>query len=242
MKPNTKFIIITHFNNAKWNDIRLTKEWIDHKMEIYMMYTFKSLKNQTNQDFDAFVLYDPVSEDLIFDALSHYETLPENFHVLPANEAYKTVNKMVKPYDFICYNKLDSDNLYHKNFIQYLHDYMPKDETTILVSPNGYTYNALTGDMAHYSSTYASFYTQLYTVTDYLNKIRHPIPVGGLEKSAHIAYEVIDYVSFIITVHDTNVTNSSRLVHPSRIIHDATQVSAIWEEFTGETIPYVLKK
>ena len=47
MKPNTKYIFVINFNNAKWNDFRLTQDWIDHRMHIFMNYTFKSICNQT---------------------------------------------------------------------------------------------------------------------------------------------------------------------------------------------------
>ncbi|MHC1750274.1 MAG: glycosyltransferase family A protein [Cellulosilyticaceae bacterium] len=241
MKPNTKFIVLINFNNAKWSDLRLTKEWIEHRMNIFMNLTFKSLKNQTNQDFETIILYDPLSEEHILEVLGHYETLPSNMHALPTTTGYKYINKVIKSYDYLCFNKLDSDNLYHKDFIQYLHDYMPKDETTILVSPNGYVYNAVTGEMAHYASTCASLYTHLYTVPDYLNKIRHPAPLGGLEKFPEIACEIIDYVSFIITVHDSNVLNAPHLLRRPKMISDPNEVLAIWHEYTGDHELCILK-
>ncbi|MHC1750271.1 MAG: glycosyltransferase family A protein [Cellulosilyticaceae bacterium] len=242
MKPNTKFIVLVNFNNAKWNDLRLTKEWIEHRMHIFMNYTYKSLRNQTNQDFETVVLYDVLSEQNILEALSQYEKVPETVHILPVSEGLAFINEAIQSYDYLCYNKIDSDNLYHKDFIQYLHDYMPNDETTILVSPNGYVYNALTGEMARYSSTYASLYTHLYTVSDYLNKIRHPVPVGGLENCPQIICEIIEYPNFIINVHDSNVLNSTRLLHPSRLIHDQALITTLWEEFTGDSTLYLLKQ
>ena len=43
MRPNTKFIIAVPFNNRKFRPERLTKAWIDHRMEIFMNTDYNSL-------------------------------------------------------------------------------------------------------------------------------------------------------------------------------------------------------
>lgn len=242
MQPNTKFIILIHFNNLNWNDNspRLTKEWIEHRMDIFMNYTCKSLRNQTNQDFETIILYDLLSEELITKAISHYPPLPSNMYFMPSQVGLKYIKDSLKTYEHLCFTKLDSDNMYHKSYMQVLHDYIPKKEATFLAFSKGYAYDALTGNLATYTAAREYFYTRLFTANDYLKGIRPPIPLGGSETAKHTVFEIIDVPMFTIVCHDSNVINTSRLVHPSRIIRDPHHASEIWESFTGDTTPYLL--
>lgn len=242
MKTNTTYIIQIHFNDLDWNkDIpRLTKEWIMHRMDIFMNYTCKSLKNQTNQDFEAFVLYDPLSEENIKETLALYDPLPSNIHFIPKVLGLKTMKKNIASYENVYFTKLDSDNMYHKSYIQFLHDYTPKENTLFLAFSKGYTYNALNGDLATYTAVHEYFYTRVFKSSEYPQKLSIKIPIGGKEEARHIPHEVITVPMFMIVCHDSNVTNTVRLVHPSRIIQDKQEVSKVWKEFTNEDTPYVL--
>ncbi|EPZ62306.1 hypothetical protein H477_5632 [[Clostridium] sordellii ATCC 9714] len=66
------------FKNKNIEPPRLTKEWIDYRMDVFMKHTYKSLINQTNQSFTAVVNYVKTSENLVFEALSKYPKLAEN--------------------------------------------------------------------------------------------------------------------------------------------------------------------
>ena len=243
MKPNTKFVIRIHFNDLNWRPTipRLTQEWITHRMEIFMNYTCKSLRTQTNQDFETIILYDPLSEELIVKALDQYPPLPPNMHFMPKRAGLNYTKEILDSYDHVCFTKLDSDNMYHQSYMQFLHDYMPKDESTFLAFSKGYVYNASTGDLAVYTAYHEYFYTRLLTTTDFKNGIFPPVPIGGSEIAKHTAYELIEVPMFTIVCHGSNVTNTYKLVHPSRIIADQQKVSEIWKSFTGETQPYILK-
>lgn len=244
MKPHTKFIILIHFNDLNWNENipRLTKDWIEHRMTIFMNYTFKSLKCQTNQDFETIILYDLLSEELIHQAINTYVPLPSNMHFMPKREGLKYIKKSLKSYDYLCFTKLDSDNMYHASYMEFLHNYTPKEESDFLAFSKGYAFNALTGELATYTATREYFYVRLLKVEEYLKGDLPPIPIGQTESAKQIAYELIEDVPiFTIVCHDANISNTYRLVHPSRMIKDTTQISHIWQSFTKEETPFLLK-
>ncbi len=243
MIGNTKYVILIHFNDLDWNKNipRLTKEWISHRMNIFMNFTCKSLKNQTNQDFETFVLYDPLSEKLIMETLALYNPLPDNIHFMPKITGLKAMKQSLRSYDNVCFTKLDSDNMYHKSYIQFLHDYNPKENTLFLAFSKGYAYNAPTGDLATYTAVHEYFYTRIFKPEEYAEKMSVITPIGGKESAKLIPHELISVPMFMIVCHDTNVQNTTRLVHPSRMITDKEEVSKIWKDFTGEPNPYILQ-
>lgn len=243
MKPHTKFVILIHFNDLNWNKNipRLTKDWIEHRMTIFMNYTFKSLKGQTNQDFETIILYDILSEELIFEALNAYNSLPHNMHFMPKKEGLKYIKKSLDSYDYLCFTKLDSDNMYHTSYMEFLHNYNPKETSEFLAFSKGYAFNALTGELATYTATREYFYVRLLKVEDYLKGNLPPIPIGQTESAKQIAYELIEDVPiFTIVCHGTNVNNTYRLVRPSCMIKDTSQISQIWKSFTNEEAPFLL--
>lgn len=63
--------------------------------------------------------------------------------------------------DYIYIVRLDSDDLYHKTYIQQLHDYKPKKDTEVLINKNGYLYDSITGRIDlyyHFSSNFMFIY------------------------------------------------------------------------------------
>ncbi|MGL4876920.1 hypothetical protein, partial [Paraclostridium dentum] len=70
-----KLIVTINFNTMDLSKNRLTKEWIDYRIDLFIKYTYFSLINQTYQDFLALIYYDINSQDLVLDALSKYPKL-----------------------------------------------------------------------------------------------------------------------------------------------------------------------
>ena len=77
MSDNLKKVIIIEswFNIIPAKKERLTKEWIESRINIFMNYTLKSLQAQTNQNFLALLQYDDRSKSLIKYELDKYKIL-----------------------------------------------------------------------------------------------------------------------------------------------------------------------
>ena len=243
MRPNTKFIITVPFNNRKFRPERLTKEWIEHRMEIFMNTGYKSLMSQTNQQYEAVVFYDIESENEIKTALKPFEPLADNVYFMDVKTGVNYIKESLKGYDYLCYTKMDTDNMYHESYIQYLYDYMPKEESHCLAFTKGYSYNAFTGEMAKYIARREYFYTQLYTTKEYLEGARRKFPIGGEESAKNIPHELIeDREMFMIMCHDSNVNNTVNLVKSREAVVSMEERIDIWSQFTHNKELFYLKK
>jgi len=227
-----RIIININFNTHRFTDKRLTKEWIAERIGVFNKFTLRSLKNQTNQDFLTLVNYDPVTEGLVMDALANHEKLPENVRFVTPRAA--NMIKNVEGYDYLYVVRIDSDNLYHKSFIQQLHDYKPKAETKVLINQKGYVYDSVNSKLATYFQVSPSFYTLVYKVENYLNGIIHTIP-GTHGAAIQLPHEILDRSNYVIVIHTCNFMNGAHLFKwkDSRVITDKDEYEAILKDFMG---------
>jgi len=120
--------------------------------------------------------------------------------------------------------------MYHKSFIQQLHDHNTKETTHVLASTTGYVYNYEQDMLANYHSIYGCFYTFFYKVEDYLNGVRHRYPTGSLEDTP-VPHEVLNKPNFTIGIHSDNSLLTNNLI--KKRIHDPEEVQRILKEFIG---------
>lgn len=208
---NKKIIINILFNvDPGWKKnphefTRLTKEWIDYRIDIFMKYTCESLKKQTNQDFMCFIAYDKLSKDLIKSSLDKYESLPNNI-VFTDNIFRDTILEIKKGCDYVYITRLDSDNMYNRHFVQKLYDVKINEDTKAILAQRGYAYNTTTKEIATYYDESPPFFALVYKSQDYLNGKYHRVEGGhpGIIKLNPI---LIDGYNFIVVVHELNTLN-----------------------------------
>lgn len=126
---NKKNCVFIKFNSWDAVSERITKEWIDSRLSVFMQYTLKSLKAQTNQDFLTLISYDPSTKELIDQALGQYDRLPDNVKFVADMDEH--ICEGLEDYDYLYLARIDSDDMYRKSFIQQLHDYIPREDTDI---------------------------------------------------------------------------------------------------------------
>lgn len=225
-----KFIINITFNTFRWNEHRLEKDWIDDRIEKFMKFSLRSLKLQTNQDFMALVQYDPLSEENIKQALERYDKLPENVRfVIPKGNP---ILKHIEGYDTLYLIRLDSDDAYHKSFIQQLHDFQPKKDTKVIINQKGYLYDSTRNRLAHVFYESPQFYTFIYKVPEYLAGKKYLLS-GGHAGAIALEHEILDKRNFLNIVHSSNVLKTPRHLNYKNIIHNPEEVSAIVKQFLG---------
>lgn len=225
-----KLIINITFNTFRFNEHRLEKGWIDDRVEKFMKFCLPSLKLQTNQDFLTLVQYDPLSEEYVNKALVKYGKLPENVRFVSARG--NPVLKHIDGFDTLYLIRLDSDDAYHKSFIQQLHDYKPKVDTEVLINQKGYLYDSTTNRLAHIVYESPQFYTFIYKVPEYLAGKRYSLP-GGHAGAIKLKHEILDKRNFLNIVHSSNVLKTPKHLYYKNIIPDPAEVRAIVKEFLG---------
>ena len=203
MNNKKKIIVKINFNNWNGTEERLNKEWIDYRISIFINYTLKSLKLQTNQDFLALVLYDKATTDLIKQALACYDPLPENVKFLTPVESETRVVESIKSYDYLYYTFLASDDMFHKWYFQLLNEYRHKEESVVIIPQYGYAYDSLQNRLTNFFFYAPSFCTLIYKVEDYLQGTRHKLEGGWTGIFKH-PREIIKYPSWINHIHSCN--------------------------------------
>src|SRR5690625_2958451 len=144
---NNRIIVYIPFNNLNvqqtltkdaelkqpGENTHLTEEWINKRVSIFMNFTLKSLKNQTNQNYLAFVVYHDSSKQFIEKALQNYPDLPFNIRFVSSSEYEEAVIKTLNGYKYFYELHLHSDDAYHKNSIKQLYHNKPAHPTTVII-------------------------------------------------------------------------------------------------------------
>lgn len=213
-----KVIVSIAFNTFGFTEERFTKKWIDYRMKLFMNYTAQSLKAQTNQNFLTLVRYADETKPLIDEALSKYEKLPANIQ-FTGKEYHLIVKEAIKDVDYLYLVRIDSDDMYHKTYIEQMHRYRHKEDTEVLINQNGYLYDTRTNAIAPISYESPQFYTLIYKASDYLNGKRYTLP-GGHSGAIKLKHEIIKKRNFLNIIHEhntlpKNIINKDTIVSPA---------------------------
>ncbi|MEV5030140.1 glycosyltransferase [Paenibacillus sp. LPE1-1-1.1] len=216
--------------------IGLTAGWIHYRMSVFMKYTMKSLKKQTNQDFVALIQYADCTEFLIKQELGKYEPLPENIQFVPASKYQENIAQLITGFDRLYLVRLDCDDMYHKSIVQQLRDFRPKSSTQALINQKGYIYDAVRQRFTATRHQSPPFYTLIYKSEEYLKGKRHAIP-GGHRYVIKLKHEILTKKgnrNYMIVVHKRNTLNQNLLrkavFHSNRI-----KLDLILKNFCKET-------
>lgn len=224
-----KFVIINiPFNNLNYNPDRLTKEWITTRMDIFFQYTLQSLKSQTNQKFEAFINCDGESMNTINEALQEREKLPDNIHFIDAKQSNSLIIEATKDYEYFYLVRIDSDNMYHKDFVQKLYDLQPKPDTEALLCQYGYLFDVKTNQLAYNFHPSPSYYTFIYKTKEYQLKKRY-ILRSHKEVITEFKVELLNDYYYLTTITGENVLFASRHMGGKKLVEDEKKLQILRE-------------
>ncbi len=210
-----KIIINSNFNvmnKVKNANLTKTRDWINYRIKIFMKYTLKSLKMQTNQSFTAFILCDDQTVDLIDYIVNKYGKLPENITFIGESKFGTRILDYIKDNDYLYMTRLDSDDLYHKSYVQKLIDFEPKENTRLLISQKGYIYNSVKNTLVKlWYNGCPPFYTLIYT-SDEMAKRVYKYGVPSFHQNFYDMYpnhELIPGYNYLWHIHLQSYQSSS---------------------------------
>lgn len=234
-----KIYITSTLNVVPWKENaekRFDNDWINYRINIFMKYTLESLKAQTNQNFTAAFIYLDETENTVLESLSKYKKLPGNIRFVKMSDSKADMMSGIKDYEYLYKVRLDSDDMYHKSFVEELYDYNPREETLALINQNGYLYHTADKFLIEWGSISSNFYTMLYKTKDLLtgNLDKYKV-VGGHPNVHKLPHEVFSKRSFIRTIHSNNTIDYSRFEASNKMaIKDKSKVEKILFEFMGD--------
>lgn len=234
--PNKKIIVGIEFNNRskpgnRWK-VGLTKRWIEYRMSIFMKYTLQSLVKQTNQRFNVLVRYAESSESVIKQTLMKYKALPGNIQFVPDGQYLKAQKALTRGFKHLYLVRLDCDDMYHKSFIQQLHNYKPKPGTCALINQTGYVYDSLRHRVATVKKASPPFYTFIYKTSAYNKGVRYQTPRGHTSV-INLKHEILAKSgkrNYMVVVHDKNTLNQ-RLLSKTNFVSNRSKVNVILKKY-----------
>lgn len=229
-----KIIVSSAFNTHAFRETRFTKEWIDTRMDIFMNYTLRSLKAQTNQKFIAYILYDKTTEELIQNAISRYEELPGNIQFISYNLYNLKLKSEIKDSKYFYLVRIDCDDMYHISYIQQLWDFKPKPDTQVIINQKGYLYDSVEKRLANYFFESPPFYTMIYKSQEYIKGLRYKLP-GGHAGAIQLPHQIIDMKNFVFHIHSANTLNRfNQRFNKGELITDVNKINEILRNYIGK--------
>ncbi|WP_134699041.1 glycosyltransferase [Ammoniphilus sp. YIM 78166] len=218
-------------NHGRDNIVRLTKEWIEDRLAIFMNYTLRSLKAQTNQDFLALVRYDEKSEETLRIALDHYHPLPSNIKFVGKESYTDKVAQHLKKgrSDYYYFVRLDSDDMYHRTYMQQLHDHIPKEGKVSLISRKGYKYDLVHHRLGEDTRKSPPFYALIYKTKDFLDGQRYDLSRGH-NYAIKLPHEILPDKNYVYIIHHSNVKGKW---HNDVLEEDPMKINRILSEYRG---------
>lgn len=230
--PGSKTVIIwSDFNTLPFSNKRFKRDWIEERIRVFMRFTLKSLKAQTNQNFLTLIRYENKSSDIIANVLNQYPRLPDNIKFVTKSEYEKSVIEKIKGFKYLYLLRLDSDDMYHKSFIQQLYDYKHDISTEAIINQNGYIYDSIKNQMARFPHKSPNYYALVYKVDEYMSGKRYRIPGGHPNVIKLLNHEIIKRPNYIRLVHSINDSSTFRLANRKNIINDKNKIKEILNDF-----------
>lgn len=188
--------------------------WVKNRINVFMNYTYKSLVNQTNQDFIACIIYDDKTEKLIVSELMKYGELPQNIIFIGQSIVDALIKEKIAGSEYVYFVRIDSDDMYHKSYIQKLYDYTPLPETTSLINQLAYLYDSFYNKLYVCHAKILSCYTLIYKSEDYLSGVIPTVITNQLDAQMDIAYHVLNReemegLNYVWHVHSKNTITST---------------------------------
>ena len=197
-----KIIIQIPFNVQGFNkENELNREWIDYRLQLFMEWNLRSLKSQTNQWFS--VLFRSRDETAEYIKEQTTGNLPENVHIVGVNEYNRKTEEIIEGSKTFYQVRMDSDDMYEKNFIDLLHNITPRPETEVLISQRCYTYDIHQKRLAYFFYHSPQSYALIYKPDEYLKGKRHFLK-NGHGGAILLKHELLSGVNYMDTCHSRN--------------------------------------
>lgn len=220
-------IVWSKLKSDKFKTDKEIKKWLEHRMDVFMKYTVDSFKRQTCQDFYYLINYDEGIGKFLDGELKKYPKLPDNIILTP--HYYQEMEKIIKDYKYLYLVRIDSDDMYHKDFIQKLKDFKPKKDTKVLIAQQGYVYNVNTNDLGIWFYKSPPFYTLIYETDKFLKGYRYEI--HGHRSAIDLQHELIPGNNYVVIIHGENTVSRFNSSFTKETITDKVEKQRILKEF-----------
>lgn len=148
-----KHFLLTRFNirSENWKHTKsgvdiLSDEWLDRRFDVFEKFCFPSVKNQSNQNFFWYVIFDKETPVEYQERIALLANNFKNLNIVYTN-GFKNlkdtithyINKAISENDqFIITTRLDNDDMIHQDFTETIQKLFVKKDKTIIDLISGY--------------------------------------------------------------------------------------------------------
>jgi hypothetical protein len=209
-----KIIVWTPINTSgHFPKMENDKAWMDRRCEIMNQYVIPSMRAQSCKDFEwwievrkdtvnyiekrlnltgvpAVILPRPIVKDHGNGKNTAWERDPEHVRERVSEDSFIEV-------------RLNSDDLYHKDFIKYLQGMEIRPDTAVILPRAGFYWHL--AEKRLYKTTHVSppFYALVYDTKAWLDGFRHPLP-GGHRAAHNLKNQDVPGRQWVWIIHEIN--------------------------------------
>jgi len=207
----TDVIVWTKFNTTGFRiELENNPKWLKRRIEILNKISAPSLRNQSDTRFTWVI---EVREDTYTDCVNSFNVDGINVCILPMpkkgekEEVRKqrenaTIENYVGSNEFY-FVRLNSDDMYHKDFIKKLKALEVGEEIEAIIPVRGYYWYIADKKLVQLNNPSPPFYAFIYNTEKYLSGYRYPLQKGHryVKKFKHI---VMNDRLWVWVIHDIN--------------------------------------
>jgi hypothetical protein len=212
-----------HFNKDKSGLPTQTKTWLDERFHLFEKYCFPSIQNQTCLNFTWFVLFDIETPDEYKNKLVELEKVFSNFKPLFLKSGdfacvSRVLNEEVeKRIDssttHIITSRIDNDDTFNIRIIEEIQKRFFEQDDEFLNFEYGLQYDVSKKILVEFNYKKNHFLSRI-------EKLRYPIHTvlsedhTQVDNIARVSNILIDEPMWIEVVHQSNVSNATKLLKP----------------------------
>ncbi|WP_308636875.1 glycosyltransferase [Paenibacillus silvisoli] len=205
--PTRKIVIEINFNNYGMDPDRLSQPWLERRVALFRRLTLRSLLNQTNPNFlTVLKLADESRQTMESAVYASGGPFPDFIKFGTNEESTNVINSYIKGSDTLLLARIDSDDLYHRSFVQQLFDHPIQPGTMALINQDGYLWDAVGNAMAPTTHFSPSFYTYVYSSPEYAGGYRVKLPGKGHGYVIQLPHEILTHRNYVNVIHEHNTS------------------------------------
>lgn len=200
----------------KWSYHRLNlswDEWLNDSINLYDNYTRPSLLNQTNQNFILVTLVDEsveyVGNKLVNEVI--VKVSEGNEQIGFKDELNEFIKNTFNDCDYLIMSRMDRDDMYHKDYINIIQDYVSNNPNKEYYIDNSiiYSFDSINNTM-YLSNKYSKIISPFVTIVQknndgFVNK--NVYSVQHSEWNKHLSGEKLDNLLPVQVIHNNNLLN-----------------------------------
>jgi len=210
-----KVIVWTPINTSgHFPKLENDPKWMDRRCEIMNKYVIPSMRGQTDQAFEWWIevredTLDYIKPRLNLDGMDNVRVLPRPIvtdHKKGKNAAWEREDKHIRGLidsDYFFEVRLNSDDMYHKDFIKTLQTMTIKDTTQVILPRAGFYWHLKGNKLYKTKHVSPPFYCLIYDLAQWLEGYRHRLP-GGHRAACKLVNQDMPGRQWVWIIHEVN--------------------------------------